>query len=60
MKWGIDLICPLPAAPEWFKYTVVTVDYFTKWLEAKPLKKITAEQLTSFVKNTIVYRLGIP
>ena len=29
--WGIDLICPMPTAGPTFKYTVVVVDYFTKW-----------------------------
>ena len=33
--WGIDLIGLMPTVCPTFKYAVVTVDYFTKWAEAK-------------------------
>ena len=40
-KWGIDLIRPISKAYGQFKYAVVAIDYYTKWVEAEPLAKIT-------------------
>ena len=59
-KWGIDLIGQLPAAPRQYKHAIMAIDYFTKWVEAKPLAKITEANTTSFIWMNIVYRLGIP
>ncbi|XP_062085589.1 uncharacterized protein LOC133791687 [Humulus lupulus] len=42
------------------KYVVVAVDYFTKWVEVKPLVKIMAKQITTIVKKSIVCRYGVP
>jgi transposase InsO family protein len=36
------------------------MDYFTKWVEAIPLKKVTSENMIEFVKEHIIYRFGIP
>ncbi|GJU92048.1 reverse transcriptase domain-containing protein [Tanacetum coccineum] len=33
---------PLPEGPGRLKFIIVTIDYFTKWMEAKPLAKNTA------------------
>jgi len=44
-KWGMDLIGPLPTAQGNYKYAVVAVEYFTKWIEAKPLVNITSESV---------------
>ena len=37
MHVGINLIGPLPKAPQGNKYIVMLVDYFSKWPEAEPL-----------------------
>ncbi|KAK0585343.1 hypothetical protein LWI29_027080 [Acer saccharum] len=58
--WGIDLIGPMPTAPEGAKHAIVAVDYFTKWVEAESLVHITEENTTSFVKKNILYRFGMP
>ena len=58
--WGIDLICPLPTAWPAFKYTVVAVDYFTKWAEAKLLAIISSKKVQNFVWEAIICRFGIP
>ncbi|KAM6578296.1 hypothetical protein CsatB_030133 [Cannabis sativa] len=58
--WGIDLIGELPKGKGGVKYAVVTVDYFTKWAEAKALATITATKLHEFVYTSIICRFGIP
>jgi hypothetical protein len=40
--------------------TGLATDYFTKWVEAIPLKKVTSENMVEFVKVHIIYRFGIP
>ena len=48
-EWGIDLIGPLPIAQGQFKYDVVAIDYYTKWVEAEALAKITEQNVTAFI-----------
>ena len=39
---------------------MVATDYFTKWVEAIPLKTVTSKNMIDFVREHIVYRFGIP
>ncbi|KAL5550392.1 hypothetical protein UlMin_000568 [Ulmus minor] len=59
VKWGIDLIGPLPLGKYRMKFAVVAIDYYTKWVEAEPLSEITEARTTSFVWKNIVCRFGI-
>ncbi|KAL5538900.1 hypothetical protein UlMin_046252 [Ulmus minor] len=59
-KWGIDLIGPLPTARGQLKYAVVAIDYYTKWVEAEALAKITEQNVTNFIWKHIICRFGIP
>ncbi|KAJ0909268.1 putative nucleotidyltransferase, Ribonuclease H [Helianthus annuus] len=59
-KWAIDIIGPFPEGPGGVKYVVVAIDYFTKWIETKPLAKITGDQMRRFVLDNIVCRYGVP
>ncbi|KAL0355399.1 UNVERIFIED_CONTAM: hypothetical protein Sradi_3986800 [Sesamum radiatum] len=38
---GIDIVGPFPLAAGQRKFLLVAVDYFTKWVEAKPLARIS-------------------
>ncbi|XP_072059698.1 uncharacterized protein [Arachis hypogaea] len=58
--WGIDILGPFPTAPRQVKYLVVAIDYFSKWIEAQPLARITSAQMISFVWQKIICRFGIP
>ncbi|GKB53759.1 reverse transcriptase domain-containing protein [Tanacetum coccineum] len=40
-KWGIDIVGPFPEGPVKVKFLIVSIDYFTKWIEAKPVATIT-------------------
>ena len=42
------------------KFKLVAMDYFTKWVEAIPLKFVTSKNMVDFVKEHIVYHFGIP
>ena len=42
------------------KFAVVTIDYYTKWVEAEPLSEITEAWTMSFVWKNIICRFGIP
>ncbi|GJR28755.1 reverse transcriptase domain-containing protein [Tanacetum coccineum] len=57
IQWGIDIVSPLPEAPGKIKFSIVVVDYFTKWVEAKPLASVTGkhvERLTEVTNKKIV------
>jgi hypothetical protein len=43
-----------------YKYAVVAVEYFTKWIEAKPLVNIVAVGLRRFFWQNIICHFGVP
>ncbi|GJV58720.1 reverse transcriptase domain-containing protein [Tanacetum coccineum] len=57
---GIDIVGPLPEAPGKVKFLIVAVNYFTKWVEAKPLASVTGKHVERFVWEHIACRYGIP
>ena len=59
-RWGMDLVGPLPIAQGNYKYAVVAVEYFTKWIVAKPLVSITSEAVRKFFGQNIICRFGVP
>jgi hypothetical protein len=54
------LLGPLPPAQGNLKYVVVAVEYFSKWIEAKPLATITSVTVQKFFWQNIVCRFGVP
>jgi ribonuclease HI len=59
-RWGLDLLGPLPPAQGNLKYVVVAVEYFSKWIEAKPLATKTSVTVQKFFWQNIVCRFGVP
>lgn len=59
-QWGIDLVGPFPMASGQRKFLVVAVEYFTKWVEAEALAKITDSAIQSFLWKNIFCRFGAP
>ncbi|GJX05551.1 reverse transcriptase domain-containing protein [Tanacetum coccineum] len=59
-QWGMDILGPLTPARGGAKFVVVAIDYFTKWVEAKPLVKITGKEIIRFVMDNIICRYGLP
>jgi transposase InsO family protein len=50
----------LIAAQGNYKYAVVAVEYFIKWIEAKPLVNIASTTLKKFLWQNIICRFGVP
>ena len=42
------------------KFLVVRINYFTKWVEAEPLAKITQQNVKNLVWKNIVCRFRVP
>ncbi|GJZ98443.1 reverse transcriptase domain-containing protein [Tanacetum coccineum] len=59
-QWGMDVLGPLSEAPGKVKFVIVAIDYFTKWIEAKPLAKTTGKEVRKFSWDNIVCRFGLP
>jgi hypothetical protein len=56
----LDLLGPLPLAQGNLKYVVVGVEYFSKWIKAKPLATVTSATVQKFFWQNIVCRFGVP
>ena len=59
-QWGMDIVGPLHKATGNRKFLLVATDYFTKWIEAEPLAKITEPMIERFVWKNIITRFGVP
>ncbi|GJW88789.1 reverse transcriptase domain-containing protein [Tanacetum coccineum] len=54
MKWGMDIVGPLLEGPGRVKYLIVSIDYFTKWMEAKPLATITGKHVVELTYEILL------
>jgi IS30 family transposase len=59
-RWGIDIVGKLTPAQGNYTFTVIAVEYFTKWIEAKPLTNVSSTTIKRFFWQNIVYRYGVP
>ena len=59
-KWAIDIVGPFPDEPRRVKFLIMAIDYFTKWVEAKPLASITTSMVKKFIWEFIICRFGLP
>ncbi|GKV25972.1 hypothetical protein SLEP1_g35342 [Rubroshorea leprosula] len=53
-QWGVDLLGSFMKGKGGCTYLVVAVDYFTKWIEAKPLSTTTEKKIEEFLFNSIL------
>jgi hypothetical protein len=42
--WGLDVVGPFRTAPGGYKHILVAVDKFAKWIEVRPVAKVTSEE----------------
>ena len=59
-QWGLDIVGPFPKAARNKRFLLVSIDYFTKWVEAKPLANIRDVDAKKFVWRNIVTQFGVP
>ncbi|XP_074567100.1 uncharacterized protein LOC141823752 [Curcuma longa] len=59
-RWGMDIVGPFPPGQGQKKFLLVAVDYFSKWVEAEALARITEDAVLKFLWRNIVYRYGVP
>jgi hypothetical protein len=57
--WGLDIVGPFRTAPSGYKHILVVVDKFTKWIEVRPIAKVTSEEAVKFIGD-IKHRFGVP
>ena len=57
--WGLDLVGPLKKAPGGYTHLLITIDKFTKWIEARLISAINSEQAVLFFLD-IIHRFGVP
>jgi hypothetical protein len=58
---GLDFIGKIhPPSNKGHYFVIVVTDYFTKWTEAIPLKKMTHKEVIGFITKHIKHRIGIP
>ncbi|KAL0378386.1 UNVERIFIED_CONTAM: hypothetical protein Sradi_3144100 [Sesamum radiatum] len=55
-QWGIDIVGPFPVAAGQRKFLLVAIDYVSKWIEAKPLARITKNEVIKFLWKNIICR----
>ena len=61
LSMGIDLVGEIkPQASNGHQFIVFAVDYFSKWVEAKSLRNVTAKQMAKFIARNIICRYGMP
>jgi hypothetical protein len=53
------MIAPFTIAPGGFTHVLVAIDKFTKWIEYKPIAKLTSDQVVDFISD-ILHRFGFP
>jgi hypothetical protein len=57
--WGIDFMGPFPNSFGYL-YILVTIDYISKWVEAKACKTNDHKVVVQFLKDNIFARFGTP
>ena len=58
---GIDIIGKVtPKASNMHEFILVTVDYFTKWVEAKSYEILNANKVAKFIGKNIILFYGVP
>lgn len=58
--WRLDLMGKFPKSRGENEYLIVVVDYFSKWIKAKPLASPTEENTFNFLHDFVLCRYRIP
>ena len=59
-KWGMDIVGKFPMGPGQKVFHPIVTDYFSKWVEAEALSRITDLQIRKFLWTYVITRFGVP
>jgi IS30 family transposase len=59
-RWGIDIVRKLTPAQGHYTFTVVVVEYITKWIEAKPLTNMSSASIKNFFWQNVICYYSVP
>jgi hypothetical protein len=59
-EMGNGFVRPLPPAQGNLRYIVVAAEYFSKWIEPKPIATITSTTVQMFYWQNIICSFGVP
>jgi hypothetical protein len=51
------MIGPFTTAPGSFTHVLVAIDKFTKWIEYKPIAKLTPDRVVDFISDILLVRV---
>ena len=57
---GLDIKGPFKNSKNGYKYVLVCIDHFTSWVEAAPMKTITAKEVVEVFFKIVIARHGCP
>jgi hypothetical protein len=57
---GDCMVGPLPTVQGNYMYAIVAVEYFTKWVDVKPLVNITSSSIKKFFWQSIICHFRVP
>jgi hypothetical protein len=62
MKWGFDFLGPVKLVARYIRnqHIITTIDYTTKWVEAKTLHDNTAKSIIKFIYEQIIIHFSYP
>ena len=59
--WAMDMIGQInPSSSKGHQWVLAATDYFTKWVEAVPMRSVASRDVISFVKEHIIHRPSRP
>jgi hypothetical protein len=59
-RWVIDIVGNLTPAQGNYTFTIIVVEYFTKWIDAKSITNISSATIKKFFWQNIICRYGVP
>ena len=60
-RLGMDIIGQInPSSSKGHQWVLAATDYFTKWVEAVPMRSVASRDVIGIVKEHIIHRFGIP
>jgi hypothetical protein len=60
IKWGVDFMTCHPTSARRQCYVIVSIKYFTKWVQAMPTFSNDGETTTLFIFNHVIARFWVP